>query len=407
MKRRERKKLEALNKAREIAGHLVRDLNIAAKGFAGAIVEYSQEDVPNWELSFRAKTVGRAFFALVDGVSFALRAAVIEWAPEVERELTPEDKRQLQEKKGPAERIAGLELAFQQFSSLFGISFPFVLEGEGGQAFLGLEKTMNEIDHPKVLADLFGQGIFTCFLPASAWFLARLSQLFQVCNQAIEESDLKVEEYDLPALAVIGDKRLVFTDEDLAGVRDTPFAEMKYAKAGFLGLMEDSSRALEQSLEFARIDTIIGPHGQFGQKNLLRTLFAETDGHIAIAKLVLAAAADFSAEDAENFDERLEEDERLVRVLNLFSRKFDRQKQVLTGSKNWQNFRKAQAILQRMANPRSVADLKLSNEAISALDGAQDWFRSVIGLLYVDEEPKTAAAEEEAANPDEAAAAAE
>lgn len=93
---------------------------------------------------------------------------------------------------------------------------------------------------------------------------------------------------------------------------------------------------------------------------------------------------------AEEYQATLEEnsdiDERLVRVLSIWSREFGSGKQVQVGGPKWQDFRKAKVVRNHLTHPRSARDLQVTLEDMDTLLSAHTWFQDVTGLIYLSEE---------------------
>ena len=137
------------------------------------------------------------------------------------------------------------------------------------------------------------------------------------------------------------------------------------------------------STSMAEKDGLLGLHGQFGIRNLLRTLFAEVEGLIAITSLFVSASAERS-EFA--MSEKGDLDQKLVEVVNFWLRELGYQEQKRIGGKRWERFRQAVKYRDRLTYPKSPKDLRVSLDEMDVILRAQDWVRDISDLLYADAE---------------------
>lgn len=397
MRRIDRKRIEALLGVKEIAEVLISDLAVASERFGQEAIRFTPGSSLG-EIAFWSKTAARTFFSFIDGASFALRRSIVDYADELGVELTEKRRLELQElrrtKDGkivPAHltSLESVKLGFRHFPELFGIEYKLDVGGEHWKALFTLATIRNEITHPETLEHLAGKDISRFWLPSYTWFLAKFSELLACCAEVIPEARVPVDMPKTLPFKVEPRSPDIFSDADYATIRSGSLKTLEYAKQGFGVLMQDTSRAMGLSSSLADVDTLGGAHGQFGLRNWVRTFVSEVEGTIAIATFFILAAAErgefsLSDEDRESLNGEFEKDEHIARIMNIWSREFGHLKQVTIGGSNWQAFRQVLKLRDRLVHPRAASDLRISIGQMDAIVAADNWFRKVTDLVYLD-----------------------
>ncbi|HEY0511213.1 MAG TPA: hypothetical protein VGH73_04880 [Thermoanaerobaculia bacterium] len=283
-------------------------------------------------MAFWGKTAVRALFGLVDGVGYAMRSTVIEMAQELGVELSDRDKLKLQEKritrtgKVVEDRLSpveSLKLAAKHYPLLFGVKFDLGLGGEHGKAFLALADIRNDITHPENLEHLLAKDLFKYWIPGYTWVLSRLGDLLALCAQQVGGLGTNTRPFgDLSPYKHSEREPRVFSDQGYQTIRSGSLRTLEYVKQAFGVLMSDTRRAMALTSSSTSIDSFLGPHGQFGFRNWIRTFSSEVEGTIHIASFFISASAErgefvLSGEDRESLDVKFLVDEKLVRLMNI------------------------------------------------------------------------------------------
>ncbi|MFY9820979.1 MAG: hypothetical protein WAM82_06330 [Thermoanaerobaculia bacterium] len=421
MKRIDRKRLEALQKVQNMAQLLTWDLVIAAEELAEAIQsakpskDKSGKDTPGkepyWDVPYAGKTVLRTLFSHVDVLAYTVRSIAVEYAQELGVQIPDEERRKLQELRGTKDGkpvqgrpspIESFEIGLRYFPALFGVESRLDLSTEPAKAFLALAEIGKEITCPRTLEQLSGRGTNALWHTGASWYLEQVSDLFRLCAQQVPDAPLGEtpalpEPVENPASGATG-------ADEAAGA--SSLRDPDLLKRAFDVLKGDTARAMGVSTKMAGKDDLQATHGQFGLRNLLRTVLSEAEALIAIAAFFLSAATGrselaMSDEEVEELHVRGDLDQKLLEITNLWSQEIGHQKQKRTGGKKWEMFRQALKYRDRVAHPRSPKDLRVSVGETSIILGAQDWVRNLCELLEIDPEklPKSAPESEEKAIP--------
>jgi hypothetical protein len=404
VKRIDRKRLEALTKVQDMATVLTKDVEIASEELSELKSAKPSKDV--WELPYAGKAALRTLFSHVDVHAYTMRSIAVEYAQELGVQIPDQERLELQELRGTKEGkpaqgrpspIESLKIGYQYFPALFGVEIELDLSTEHAKAFLALAEIGKELAHPRTLEQLTGKGIDSLWLAASSWYLAQVSDLFLLCAQQIPDAPLANEKPALPDYQHVERP----AGEDRAAGASSLRTQENLKKALEI-LKGDTSRAMGVSTKMAGIDDLQATHGQFGLRNLLRTVFSEAEVLIFIATFFLFASAerselDMSDEEVDALQVTADLDQKLLEIANLWSQEIGHQKQKKTGGKKWEMFRQAIKCRDRVAHPRWPKELRISLDETSTILGGQDWVRDLSDLLDIDPEklPKSAPASEE------------
>jgi hypothetical protein len=399
MKRMDRKRLEALQKVLDMAQVFSKDVEIASEQLLEILKNPPKpsRSTTIWDVPYVGKTALRNLFGHVDGVAYTMRSIALEFAEELKVPIPDEERRALQEQRGtkdgkPAQNrpspLEHLKIAFRYFPTLFGIEAELDLSSEHAKAFLDLAEIRKEIAHPKTLEQLTGKDVYDRWIPGSAWYLAQISGLFLLCAQQIPENELNLQKPELPDYQHA---------ERVEVVEPSSLLTLEPLQKAFEVLVGDTSRAMGVSTKMAGKDDLQATYGQFGLRNLVRTVFSELETTLAITSFVLSSSFGrselaLSDEDYENLRVRGDVDRELMDVANLWSMELGDQTQKALGSKKWDMFRQALRIRDRLLHPRAPKDLRVSLDETSTTLGAQDFLREFTLLFSIEEEkwPKAA-----------------
>ena len=386
MKRIDRKRWETLLKVQEIAQIPTKDLEIAAEQLADAVKRSKPSKAIDWDLAFVGKTALHTLFSHVDGLAYAMRSIAVEMAEELGVQIPDRERLDLQARRAakdgrtdqaPLSPVESLKTAFQYFPALFGIEVQLDLSAEHGKAFLSLADIRDEIAHPKTLEHLAGKDTNSFWIPGYSWYLSQITDLLSLCARQIPDMAFANQKHELPDYQ--HPERAESSSNESASLQTR-----EQVKQAFDVLMADTStRAMGHSTSMAEKDGLLGLHGQFGIRNLLRTLFAEVEGLIAITSLFVSASAERS-EFA--MSEKGDLDQKLVEVVNFWLRELGYQEQKRIGGKRWERFRQAVKYRDRLTYPKSPKDLRVSLDEMDVILRAQDWVRDISDLLYADAE---------------------
>lgn len=383
MKRVDRKRLEALKKVQDMAQVLTRDLEIASEEVIATKSAKPGKET-EWEIAYAGKTVVRTLFSHVDVLAYTMRSIAVEYAQELAIQIPDQERLKLQELRGnkdgkPAPGrptpIESLQIALQYFPALFGIEIDLDFSTAPAKAFLALAEIAKEMANPKTLEQLSGKDVDAFGLAGTAWYHKQVSDLFRQCAQQIPEAPPVP-----PAPAVPEYQHIDRSGEEGASSLRNP----DHVKKAFEILKGDTSRAMGVSTKMAGKDDLQATHGQFGLRNLLRTVFSEADILIAIASFFLDLT--LSDEEVADLQVRGDLDQVLLETMNLWSLEIGRQKQKEKGGKKWDMFRQALRYRDRVAHPRVLKELRVSLDETSIILGAQDWVRDLSELLDIDPE---------------------
>lgn len=397
MKRIDRKRLEALQKVQEMAVFLTKDLAIASEQTADKVKSKKPSDALEWAVVYLGKTAIRTLFSHVEVLSYSMRSIALEYAEELGVEIPDQEQLALQALRGtkdgkpvPIRPIENLKVAFQYFPTLFGVRLDLDLSAEDAKAFLSLEDLRNEMAFPTTIEQLSGKEIPSFWIPGSTWYLSQINDLLTLCAQQIPDAELTDQKLELPADQLV--ERLA-AGSPYAGkvVEPASLRKPENIRLALDLLTADASRAMGLSTKMAMKDDLQATHGQFGMRNLVRTVFSEVDVTIAMAVLILFGFAESEApamtdEYVENLLGRVDADQQLLDIANLWTTELGNQTQKKVGGKKWDLFRQGLKVRDRIAHPKSIKELRVSLDEASIILGSQDWHRDIAGLLVVDPE---------------------
>jgi len=393
----DRKRLEALSGIGALAAVLANDLSIAFKRYEQEALRFTPGESP-FEVSYWGKTAARTFLSFIDGICFAMRKATVDFARDLGVELTEKERLRLQEQKRgkdgnivPANLspLDSVKLAFRHFPRLFGVDYTLDAGVEHWRALDALAKARNKITHPETLDDLTGKGISGFWIPSYSWFRGRLIELFSRCSEAVPQQKSILEVPSVDAYKFPGHMPALFSDADYAKFRSSLLKSLDYTGEAFKILRNDTLRSMKFASDLAKIDSLIGPCGQFGLRNWVRTFISEVEGTASFAVSFIQSAADLgeaalTEEDCEILAGKgFETGEHVVRVMTIWSRELGDCKSAQARGANWRAFCEIANLRDKLTHPRSEKTLFIGIEKMKTLIAADEWFRSVTALDHV------------------------
>src|SRR6266849_3527448 len=266
-----------------MAAFLTKDLAIATEQTADKVKSKRPSDALEWAVVYLGKTALRTLFSHVEVLSYTLRSLAVEYAQELGVEIPDQEQLALQALRGtkdgkpaPIRPVESLKIAFQYFPSLFGVRLELDLSTEDAKAFLALEDLRIEMAHPTTIEQLSGKEIPLHWNAGSSWYLSQLNEFFTLCAQQIPDAELADQKLELPADQIV--ERLAAGPTDAGKeVEPTSLRKPENIRLALDLLTADASRAMGLSTKMAIKDDLQATHGQFGMRNLLRTVFSEVE----------------------------------------------------------------------------------------------------------------------------------
>jgi len=398
VKRLDRKRLEALQKVLGISQALAKDIEIASEIRLETLKTAKPTEVGKLESAYSGKTVLRALFNHLDGLAHIMRFVAGEYAQELGVQISEEERaallelRSTKDGKPPQPRLHPLEHlkhALQIFPALFGIEHELDLSADSAKAFLALMDIRNKMVHPTMLEHLSGADIHPHWISGSSWYLAQVDNFFAHCAQQIPDSGLT-----FPEPASLADQPTAEGGAVNATGADKPVNSLRmreHAERSIELLVGDTSRAMGVSTRMAGKDDLQAMYGQFGMRNLARTIFAEAEVTLAITTYVLSESPERSGlamtdQDVEDLRGSFDLDQRLLEAINLWSTELGEQKEKATGGKKWDFFRQGLRLRDRLTYPKATKELRITLDDASVILGSQDWLRELSILLLIDPE---------------------
>lgn len=335
------------------------------------------------EGSFWIKAAIRCLLGAVDGISYAMRMAVVEHAASGALTLTKQEVARLREKKYDKNRdrllnepsllstAESFKLALRYFPRIFGSDYSLDTSGEEWRAFQRVVQVRNGFTHPKSLDDL---GVFnagSAVVPAIQWIVWVYSDLFRDLGgrtgMSLPRAPLPTYTYkerDSPRLEVFSSSRVAL------------LAEWGSSSIGYVRrIFELLHGELMKALDLVNRETPLGSRQwQFGMRLAAQTVFSNIEATIGAVEFFLKAAAmrgevQICAEEWESCYSGEVED-RLVASLNLWSRELGTGYRVERQPEKWKHFRGFRFFRNRTVHPKGPESLAVGQEQLADLLGA-------------------------------------
>jgi hypothetical protein len=393
----------SLSAITDINALLSQDYNLSLDQFAGDLKLVQASGTPTEETAYFIRKAIRAFVGQVDGVSFAIRRAVLASAAEVGLALTVRERAALSERRyeratdAISEKNAllntpdSLKLALRYFPRLFGSTYALDSSGVAWRAFNRLVDVRNGFTHPKGFDDFSPVNALFVLQPTFMWFFHQMQLLYADCAPRIGISislvapmDDPFAEYDEAAHPWL----TVFSEEDYRTIAANPSQSLELAKRMLAVAHSEEHRAFG---ELNRKDySVLTPRGQSDARNAVRTLFSTVEAVMFTAQRFIEAAAargaiHLSDDDRSSFTDGELED-RFVASLELWSREFGNSYRLKTSGEGWKNFRGARALRNRLTHPKEVASLHIGLNELNYILAALHYYKEAHEALRVDPE---------------------
>jgi len=354
------------------------------------------------EVVFWLKASIRAFFAQVEGVSYALRQATLAAAERGLLSLTIKETAQLSGRKINKETgtlgglIKGgqaadrLKLALKYFPRVFGSSWQPDLGTRGFSEYRELQVIRNGITHPTTLENLFPVEAEKYLVPAIDWFGSQFVAMMADIGLTLGHSahsgwapmdlepfrKLEIEKLPVPP---------GFYDEIARSSRK----DLTLTRAIFSELSRDSNRARqfrrETNLSASAVES--SPVVQFAGRVYVRTIFTEIEALASrAAKMLLNSAQrrEIVLPNAEKSKlESIEIVDRAEAVAKLFPQHFGDHPTAVIDDRAWFAFRESARFRDRITHPDSPEKLTLKTGTFRCLIDLHDWHSQFIIALDV------------------------
>jgi hypothetical protein len=396
---------QSLRQINQIGTVLLRDVEISTEKFL-SVAKSKEGESPDVKIAtFWVKTVIRSILGLMDGLSFAMRRAVLENAQQVGLTLTTKERARLQERRydpktdavlnvpqnlSPAESF---KLAFKLFPKLFGSDFILDTSGEDWLAVRRIIDVRNRFTHPKVLEHLSVHPALAALGPASSWLYAQTAELLAEVSRRLGGAPKTLP----PGLSLPRYReaeapwQTIFSTEDYELIEAYGGRTLEYFKTMFFMLKDETGLAVDLCKgSFDSLAALSGSRSQFAWRALTRTLFSDVEGQTSSTRFFVEAAVkrgkvELSEEDVRALDEGDVEDQLVVSV-NLWSREFGNGSTIAKSGEGWKHFRGARFFRDRITHPRELDSVRVDLKLTTTLLEAYGFFLNTLDALYLDPE---------------------
>ncbi|HET9212465.1 MAG TPA: hypothetical protein VFR03_18820 [Thermoanaerobaculia bacterium] len=396
---------QSLHKVYQIGTVLLRDVEISTEELS-ALIKLAEDKSPDVKVAtFWAKTVIRSVLGLMDGLSFAMRRAVLENAKQVGLPITTKERARLQERRydpktdsvlttpqnlSPAESF---KLAFKLFPRLFGSNFTLDTGGEDWLAVRRIIDIRNRFTHPKVLEHLAVHPALPALSPASVWLYTQTAELLAEVSRRLGGSPKTIPSSSSPPKYRESEALwpTIFSAEDYERIEAYGGRTLEYFKTMFFMLKDETGLAIDLCKgSFDSLAILGGPKSQFAWRAFTRTLFSDVEGQTSAARFFIEAAVkrgkvQLSEEDVSVLDGGEVEDQ-LVAAVNLWSREFGNGVAIVKAGEPWKHFRGARFFRDRITHPRELDSIKVDLKLTTTLLEAYGFFLSTSDAIHLDPE---------------------
>lgn len=393
----------SLREVTQIGTVLLQDVEFSMKELS-VLTKLTEGKSPDLKVTnFWCKTAIRSLLGLIDGLSFAMRRAVLENAKDAGLTLKTKERARLQERRydpktdsvltisqnlSPAESF---KLAFKLFPKLFGSSFTVDTSGEDWLAVRRIIDVRNRFTHPSVLEHLSIHDALPAFIPASMWLYVQVMELLAEISQRLKGDPKKISsELVIPKFREAeAPLQTIFSDEDYKRIEAFGGRTLEYFKTMFFLLKDETGLAMDLCKgSFDSPAALYSPSSQFAYRTLTRTLFSDVEGQTSASRFFIEAAVKrgkvkLSEEDIRSLDEGEIEDQ-LVASANLWSREFGNSMAIAKAGESWKHFRGARSFRDRITHPRGLDSIKIDFKLAEVLLEAYSFFLDTSEALYID-----------------------
>lgn len=395
---------KSLLQIHQIGTVLLRDVEISTQELSNLLKSAGRESPDVQVTIFWVKTVIRSVLGLMDGLSFAMRRAVLENAQQAGLHLTIKERARLQERRydastdsilnipqnlSPAESF---KLAFKLFPKLFGASFALNTSGEDWLAIRRIIDVRNRFTHPKVLEHLAVFPVLPALSPGSAWLYTQTAELLAEISRRIGGTPQTIPSSISPRYRESeAPWKTIFSAEDYERIEAYGGRTLEYFKTMFFMLLDETELAVDLCRgSFVSLATLSGPRSQFAWRTLARTLFSSVEGQTSAIRFFIQAAVKrkkihLSEEDITALDQGEVEDQ-FVKWVNLWSREFSNGTAIIPTGEPWKHFRGARFFRDRITHPRELGSIKVDPELTTMLLEAFKFFLEASDALNLEPE---------------------
>lgn len=369
------------------------------------------------EACFWSKATIRCLLGFVDGMSYAMRMAVVDHAEDAGLTLSTQEVARLRAKKYDQlrDRVLGnqparlstkesFKLAFRYFPRLLGSDYTLDTGGEPWRAFERLVLVRNNFTHPRAPEHLSCHNATPALFPALGFVSTAFQDLIRELGSRMGRAfprDVSpaapFKERDTPLITI-------FTDEKTDLVRASGSRSLEYVGLMFKLLHEDTLHAMKLTSIREPIET---EFSQFAFRTYARTTSSEIEGTISACSFFLEAGAkrgEVTLSDAERQSmTRGEVEDKLVAALNLWSREYGNNYLVPRLGKNWKELRGVRFFRNRITHPKREDSLTVDLQMMETLIKGHSFLIEHIEATHLNEEkwmrvgPSLQAVEEAAA----------
>src|ERR1700674_360011 len=350
--------------------------------FSDSALRYSKRQGSVHAASFHAKNAISTLLGYIDGLSFAMRRAVVDLGEQAGLALSPKVYADLAEKQydpmtqsvtshdafvGP-ER--SLRLACQYFPALCGVESRLDTGGKDWRGFKRLVKVRNAFTHPRLFYDLSPLNGTDAIQPTLNWFLVVIYTLFQECGTRAGFS------LPTPAFPVreryrerIHPWREVFSEDDYRTIKEHPSRSLEYVKRMLARAADDCNRAMALVSESS---PVLGERHSWAFRCAVRARFVEVEVKTSVAEFFSRAAVERRtgvpvSEEKRSAPRVGDIDQKFVEALNAWTEKFGYNQKLQAMGPAWEGFRRLRLYRDRLAHPRSSGDLAVRVEHLQDL----------------------------------------
>jgi hypothetical protein len=354
------------------------------------------------EAVFWLKATIRAFFAQVEGISYALRYATLEAADRGHLNLTLKEKSQLSGRKinkatgTLGDLIKGgqaadrLKLAFKYFPRVFGSGWQPDLGTRGFSEYRELQSIRNAITHPTTLESLFPIEAGKYLVPAIDWFGSQFAaMLVDISTRQGRPGHSGWAPMDLEPFRKLEIEKLPVAQDFYEEIAKSKRKDLTLTRAIFFELGRDTEIASrfhrEANLSASSIER--SPLVQFASRLYVRTIFTEIEALASRAATMLLNSAQRSAtvlsDEEKHKLESIEIVGRAAVVTKLFPQHFGDHPAAGIDDRAWFAFREIARFRDRIVHPDSAEKLILKAGTFRCLIDLHDWYRQFIIALEI------------------------
>jgi len=388
---------KSLNLLTSINEKIREDTFISLERFRHYTLAFNNGEGDGELVEFWLKTAVRTFTAQVEGITFAMRSAVLDGADAGLLLLDNRTRAILSEKRYHKSTDTVLDkrkhypfemrirFAFEYYPRIFGSDWKLDTESDSWRGFKELIWARNKITHPELLEDLYPIEAMRLLHPSTTWFFFCVYKMLEDCGSKMgippKGSGNSAAPIAFPAEAFN------------RSVRDPDFYEqiaegghsLRLALIMLQRLSRDASKAWDlwsNGLQGLEGMSGVKPLSSFGARILVRTYFSEIEGLTLSWRRVLNDAQKRSEISISDDEQRLMEVpdvcERLANTARLFSLKLGYGRPVDTLGDGYRSFQIVLRFRNRITHPKRPEDLDVKPGTVKSILASASWFRGQV-----------------------------